>query len=47
MKIMTLIKHWKQLIREIRKENCDKEKILWDFQFLFDPEKIIMNLKNC
>ena len=34
-------------IREIRKENCDKEKILRDFQFLFDPEKINMNLKNC
>ena len=26
-------------IREIRKENCDKDKIFRDLRFLFDPEK--------
>ena len=33
--------------REIRKEIHDKGKILKDLDFIFDPEKIIMNLKNC
>ena len=31
---------------EKRKENCDEDKILKDLLFIFDPEKIIMNLKK-
>ena len=31
---------------EIRKENRDVEKIFRDLRFLFDTEKIIMNLKK-
>ena len=36
----------KKTIREIRKENRDEDKMLRDLGFTFDPENIIMSIKN-